>query len=239
MPAADSTTTTEILQTVFIGLQLLVLVAAAFFGRRQLNEAKELREAQTRPFVVIDLGSSAQTLFDLVVKNIGPTLARDVRFEFDPPIQSTDDDLDPNKVKMFREGISTLAPGKEIRTLFEKGPERHKSDLPDTYAVTVAYTDQSGKRRYKETIDLDFGLYWDRPTVVSRRDVHDLYKQLEAIAKEIGKWRPNLGRGILAVTAADVEKRSAEALERLEKHRASQAQRDPTPTGDDEQSEPS
>ena len=139
---------------------------------------------------------------------------------------------------MFREGISTLAPGKEIRTLFEKGPDRHKSDLPDTYAVTVAYTDQSGKRRYKETIDLDFGLYWDRPTV-SRRDVHDLYKQLEAIAKEIGKWRPNLGRGILAVTAADVEKRSAEALERLEKHRASQAQRDPTPTGDDEQSEPS
>jgi hypothetical protein len=209
---------------VFIGLQLLVLIAAAFFGRRQLNEAKELRAAQTRPFVVIDLGSSAPTLFDLVVKNVGPTLARNVRFAFDPPIESSDDDLDPNKIKMFRDGISTLAPGKEIRTLFDQGPVRRKSNLPDTYEVTVTYTDQTSKRRYEEKIDLDFGLYWDR-RIVNRRDVHDLYKQLETIAKEIGKWRPNLGRGLLAVTTADVEKRNAEALEQLEEHRAEQARR--------------
>ncbi len=189
MPESDPTSMTDVVRTVFIGLQLVVLIAAAFFGRRQLNEAKELREAQTRPFVVIDLDSSAHTLFDLVVKNIGPTLARDVRFEFDPPIRSTDDDLDPNKIKMFREGISTLAPGKEIRTLFETGPARHKSELPDTYEVTVSYSDQTGKRQYQERVDLDFGLYWDRPTV-QRRDVHDLYKQLETIAKEIKKWRP-------------------------------------------------
>jgi hypothetical protein len=223
---SNPTTTTDVLQTVFIGLQLLVLTAAAVYGRRQLKEARELREAQTRPFVIIDLGSSAHTLFDLVVKNIGPTLARDVRFEFDPPIRSTDGDLDPNKLKMFREGISTLAPGKEIRTLFERGPARHKSDLPDTYEVTVAYTDQTGKRAYEEKIDLDFGIYWDRQTV-SRRDVHDLYKQLETIANEIGNWRPNLGRGLLAVTTADIEKRTAEALEGLEEHRAEQAKRDP------------
>lgn len=225
MPATDATTTTEVLQTVFIGLQLLVLIAAALFGRRQLNEAKELREAQTRPFVVIDLASSAQTLFDLVVTNIGSTLARNVRFEFDPPIRSTDDDLDPNKLKMFREGISTLAPGKEIRTLFDQGPTRHKSGLPDIYEVTVTYTDQTGKRSYEEKVDLDFGLYWERRTV-HRRDVHDLYTQLETIAKEIGRWRPNLGRGLLAVTTADVEKRNAEALAQLEEHRAEQAKRD-------------
>lgn len=228
-----STTTTEVLQTVFIGLQLLVLATAAVYGRRQLIEARELREAQTRPFVVIDLGSSAHTLFDLVVKNIGPTLARDVHFEFDPPIKSTDDDLDPNKIKMFRDGISTLAPGREIRTLFDKGPARHRSDLPDTYEVTVTYADQTGKRRYVEKIDLDFGLYWDRLTV-NRRDVHDLHKQLETIAKEIGTWRPNLGRGLLAVTTADVEKRNAEALEQVEAHLADQGDR-PHPTGDDEE----
>jgi hypothetical protein len=223
VPATDPTSATEILQTIFIGLQLLVLTAAAAFGRRQLNEAKELREAQTRPFVVIDLDSSAHTLFDLVVKNIGPTLARDVHFEFDPPVRSTDDDLDPTKLKMFREGISTLAPGKEIRTLFERGPARHESDLPDTYDVTVSYTDQTGRRNYVERIDLDFGLYWDRLTV-RRRGVHDLHKQLETIAKEIGRWRPNLGRGLLTVTSADVEKRNTEALERLEARRCEEAQ---------------
>lgn len=225
MPQTDPTTTTEVLQTVFIGLQLLVLTAAAVFGRRQLREAKELREAQTRPFVVIDLGTSAHTLFDLVVRNIGPTLAQNVRFEFNPPIRSTDANLDPNKLKMFREGISTLAPGKEIRTLFDKGPTRHESDLPDIYEVTVSYRDQTGKRNYEEKVDLDFGLYWDRPTV-ARRDVHDLHKQLETIAKEIRRWRPNVGRGLLTVTSADVEKRNAEVLERLEPHPTERAEGD-------------
>jgi hypothetical protein len=224
VPATDPTTTTEILQTVFIGLQLLVLAAAAVFGRRQLNEAKDLREAQTRPFVIIDLGIPAHTFFDLVVKNIGPTLARDVGFEFAPPAKSTDDRLDPNNLKMFRDGISTLAPGKEMRTLFERGPARHESNLPDSYEVTITYTDQSGRRAYEEKIDLDFGLYWDRPTI-NRRSVHDLYKHLETIAKEVRKWSPQLGRGLLAVTAAEAEKRDTEALERCEEHRAGQAQR--------------
>lgn len=237
MATTDPTTTTEVLQTIFIGLQLLVLTAAAVYGRRQLNEAKELREAQTRPFVVIDLDSSVHTAFDLVVKNIGPTLARDVRFEFDPPIRSTDDDLDPSKIKMFREGISTLAPGKEIRTLFENGPARYKSDLPDTYEVTVTYTDQTGKRDYEEKIDLDFGLYWDRLTT-TRRDVHDVHNQLETIAKEIRQWRPNLGRGLLAVTTADVEKRNADAMERLAERRAEQANRDAQAGEDGEANQP-
>jgi hypothetical protein len=64
-------------------------------------------------------------------------------------------------------------------------------------------------------IDLDFGLYWDRPTVM-RRDVHDLHKQLERIAKEVGRWRPSLGRGLLTVTPAEVDKRGADLLERHE-----------------------
>lgn len=168
---------------------------------------------------MIDLGSSAHTLFDLVVENIGPTLARDVTFEFDPPLQSADSDLDPKKLKMFREGISTLAPGKELRTLFDRGPARHSSELPDTYEVTVRYTDQTGKRSYTEKIDLDFGLYWDRLTV-NRRDVHDLHKQLEVIAKELGRWRPSLGPGLLTVSPADVERRTDEALGRREEQPA-------------------
>lgn len=49
---------------------------------------------------------------------------------------------------------------------------------------------------------------------------------MEIIAKEIGKWRPNLGRGLLAVTTADLEKRNAEALDRREEHRARRAERE-------------
>jgi hypothetical protein len=223
---ANLNMTTDILQTIFIGFQLVVLTAAAIYGRRQLIEARELREAQTRPFVVLDLDFSVRPLFDLVVKNIGPTLARNINFEFEPPIRSTDDDLDPMKLKMFSEGISTLAPGKELRTLFENGPSRHKSDLPDTYQVTVRYTDQSGKRLYVEKIDLDFGIYWDR-LFHDRRDVHDIYRQLETIAKEIKNWRPSIGRGLLTVTSADVESRVKDALGQAEERDVDEDNGDP------------
>lgn len=72
----DPTTTTDVLQTIFIGGQLVLISLAALFGWKQLAHAKDLRDAQTRPFVVIDLGSSRQGFFDLVVTNIGSTLAR-------------------------------------------------------------------------------------------------------------------------------------------------------------------
>lgn len=173
-----------------------------------MREARELREAQTRPFVVIDLDSSAHTLFDLVVTNIGPTMARNVEFIFQPRAETTDKDLDPYKLKMFRDGISSLAPAKEIRALFDQGPRRINSDLPDTYEVTITYTDQSGKRHYEETVDLDFGLYWGRRTV-HVKGVHDLHRELERISTEIRKWTAS-GSGILAVSPHDIRERYAE-----------------------------
>ena len=146
-----------------------------------------MREEQTRPFVIVDIDSTRKPFFDLVVKNLGATMARDVRFKFDPPAESSMDGVSLDRFKMFRDGISTLPPGKEIRTLFDTGPERHDSDLPDVYEATVNYTDHTGKHPYEERIDLDVGLYWNRMSV-TLRDVHDLHTELQAIRKEIGKW---------------------------------------------------
>lgn len=167
------------------------MLAAAVFGWTQLSEAKRLREEQTRPFVVIDLGASVPGVFDLVVRNIGSTMAYNVRFKFDPAIESTDNDLDPYKLKMFSEGISTLPPGKELRALFDSGDAREKSDLPDIYAVTVTYVDRKKRLPYEEIQDLDFGLYWDR-LVHNRHDVHDIHRQLKLLVAEASKLRQTL-----------------------------------------------
>jgi hypothetical protein len=207
-----------VLQTIFIGLQLAVLAAAAVFGWSQLREAKELREEQTRPFVVIDLDSARPKSFDLVVKNIGATMARDVKFKFDPPPESTIQEASLDRLKMFRDGISTLPPRKEIRTLFDTGPARHDAGLPDVYEVTVTYQGQAGTKRYEEKIDLDFGLYWNR-MYMTVRDVHDLHRELETIRKEVQKWTASFGGGILRVTPDDVEKRVKEIERDLEDRR--------------------
>ena len=119
---------------------------------------------------------------------------------------------------MFREGISTLPPGKEIRALFDAGPARHEAGLPDLYEVTVTYRDQSGKKEYEENIDLDFGLYWNR-VYITVRDVHDLHKELEGIRREIKKWTANIGGGLLQVTPADLEARIDDLRQQFEERR--------------------
>ncbi len=47
-------TWTDIATTAILAAQLVVFAAAAAVGWRQVGEARRLREAQTRPFVVVD-----------------------------------------------------------------------------------------------------------------------------------------------------------------------------------------
>lgn len=216
---ADTTTTTDVLQTIFIGGQLALISLAAVFGWRQLAHAKDLRDAQTRPFVVIDLGSTRQGFFDLVITNIGSTLARDVTFNFDPPMVTSKDYADIYDLKAFTEGISTLPPGKEFRTLLDFGPPRYEEKLPDFYRVKVSYWGDPGDRPYTEEMDLDFGLYWNR-RFITLRDIHDVHKQLETIAKEIQRWRPGVGSGLLAVSPEDVRERHEQIERDFEKRQA-------------------
>lgn len=213
---------TEVAQAIFVGMQLVVLVVAALFARRQLNEAQRLREDQIRPFVVIDLDSPHKPFFDLVVKNIGTTMARDVTFEFDPAPGTTIEGAELDKLKIFRDGISTLPPGKEIRTLFDSGITRSKADLPDVYEVTVRYRGPTGAPDYAEKIDLDFGLYWGRKDI-NRRDIHDVHKELKGIGEEIKKWTSNVDGGLLRVTPDDVA-RSVEQVQREIAERRQQAE---------------
>ena len=87
LPNADPTWT-DVAQTILVALQLVVVVAAAIFAWSQLTEARRLREDQTRPFVIVDLDTQIRPFFDLVVKNIGTTMARDVEIRFEPELQS-------------------------------------------------------------------------------------------------------------------------------------------------------
>ncbi len=129
------------------------------------------------------------------------------------------------ELKAFEQGISTLPPDKEFRTLLDFGPSRFKEKLPDLYRVKISYRGDPGNRPYSEEMDLDFGLYWNR-RFITLRDIHDVYKQLEIIAKEIQRWRPGIGSGLLAVSPEDVRKRHDQAERDLEEYRAERAKRE-------------
>jgi hypothetical protein len=181
-------TWTDELQTYILAGQFLVVVAAAVFGWRQLSEAKKLREDQTQPFVVVDLVESGVDKFwDLEIKNIGATMARDVHFEFDPALQSSLEHVDFSQLRIIQEGLKTLAPGKKFHTSFDFGPSRYEAGLPDIYEVRVTYRGPRGSRVYNDTMHLDVGLYWNRSSVRIYR-VHDIYKEIKKLREGLPRW---------------------------------------------------
>jgi|SRR5215216_6410133 len=143
------------------GLTFLAVTGALLVAWRQVKEAQRLRKEQARPFVVIDFHPWS-TIIELLITNTGSTLARNVRFQFTPPLVSTHDDATErgriSDLNLFKNGIPSLAPRKEIRTFFDEFPARLDRGLPMSYDVGVSYEDPSGER-YSETTSLDLAMY--------------------------------------------------------------------------------
>jgi hypothetical protein len=212
--AATDPSWTDIAGVGIIGAQLLVLIAAALVAWRQVREARRLREEQNRPFVVVDFerqeGSKA---IILAVSNIGTSLARNVRFTFDPALASTWSYVPFDELKMLRDGISTLAPRKVIRTVFDLSHHRweRRDELPDVYEARVRYTDDRGKRDFDERMQLDLGIYWNLVNV-ERHGLHDVHNRLKDIRDEMKKWTVT-GGGLLRLSPDEVSAREERWLQ--------------------------
>jgi hypothetical protein len=177
---------------------------------RQANEARRLREEQARPFVIIDFHPWS-TIIELKIKNVGTTLARNVKFEFNPAMSTTLDDT-PGRgpimdMNLFRNGIPSLAPGKEITILFDRFPTRVEQNLPLTYDVRVSYTDNSGTPWSEPTV-LDLAMYLGTGGI-TRHDIHDVHKRLEEIVREIRKWTFS-GGGVKVMDREDIKAHNEE-----------------------------
>jgi hypothetical protein len=190
-----------------VGTQLVVLIVAAFVAWKQVREARELREEQQRPFVVVDFDLQNGYMTFLEVANLGTSLARDVRIEIDPPLASASD-VDLAGLKMLTEGIATLAPGKKYRTFFDMGFRRAEADLPMNYIASVSYTDEKGKRSFNETLNLDLDLFMNLISI-TRHDVHDVNKRLEEIRDLLKKWTSSLPGGLLVMNPDEQRSESA------------------------------
>lgn len=181
---------------VVTALIALVAVLAAF---RQVAEARRLREAQAQPYVTIDLepvDPGDYQFINLVIENHGSTVARDVKFAFDPALITSDERYRLGERAIFQEGIPVLVPRKRVVCFFDNGLSRNdnadraeRGDVakaPDRFNVTVSYSDRSGKR-YQERYILDLahfaGARW-----IGRKTLHDLARYTERIAARLDQW---------------------------------------------------
>jgi hypothetical protein len=202
--------------------QLAVLAYAARYARNQVAEARELRKEQARPFVVVDFEPEEPPFVNLVIANLGRTMARNVRIEVDPPFDSSVYRSDPvplAKLKLFTEGIPALAPGKRIVLLFDQMIHREELDLPLTYGVRLTY-EWDGGDPLSDELRLDLDLY--RPLrQVRRHTVHDVSKTLDAIHRQFEKWTAG-GGGLLVLSPEDRRRRNEEIMSELKERHAAE-----------------
>lgn len=185
------------------GVTVLVLIVAAGIALWQAQEARRLREEQSRPFVTIDFEVPSASLVNLVIQNVGKTVARDVTFEFDQPptralekMHSQEEGTPFAESLLLTRGIPTLPPGKEINTLFDSFIHRKKEEFPDSYTVTVRYRDHASKRKFEDVYVLDIGFYRGLG-FLTVKGMHELVKEVENLRKELHKWTGHGGLNVL------------------------------------------
>jgi hypothetical protein len=196
----------EWLSSDWAGLTFLVIVGAAYVAWRQVKEAQRLREEQARPFVVIDF-EPWNPILDLRIRNFGTTLARGVKFEFTPPLSTTHDDMPERgnlmELDLFKNGIQSLPPAKEITVFFDHLGSHKEHGLPMKYGVQVTYTGP-GDKHYSEPMDLNLTMYLGTGGV-TRHDFHDIHRVLEEIAGAVKRWTDH--EGLKVLTQGDMKRR--------------------------------
>jgi hypothetical protein len=167
----------------WIGLALLAV--AAVIAYLQVREARSLRREQARPFVTVDfVGRSVMIM--VVLKNVGPTIARNVRVTFDPPLISSDANPHVKSVASdaLEAGLPTLVPGREVRWFFDTMPARIDGDLPLRYTATIEYEGFDDERfSYPQILDLEplAGALQSEPTIT---DVVDRLREIRDALKK-------------------------------------------------------
>jgi hypothetical protein len=201
-----------------------VAIVAAFYAKSQVDHARRERRDRDRPFVTVSLQPSHSIVANIVIKNEGATLAKDVRFSFDPAWESSDPERTKIRdSKIFREGIPNLVPGPEIRIFADMFPDRYKTDLPTSYTVEVGCGGPGGAR-YEETSTLDFDVFHGYSTA-PLYDVHDVAYALRKMNQRMGGWTEHEG-GPLRVISRDGDKADAEeAAEFAERQKRSAAKK--------------
>jgi hypothetical protein len=204
-----------------VAAQLGVLLLAAAVAGWQVLEARRLRLERNRPFVVVDfdLDLAKGYLIFFEVLNPGTSLACDVRIEIEPPLESSVD-VDMGKLKMLNEGITTLAPGKKLRTFFDMSFRRNEDekDYPMNHLATVRYTDETGKRSFTEKYNLDLDQYMNMQ-FVTNHGVEDIYDEIKRTRTMMEKWGWSGGRGLVAMTPEEGRRESEQMRAAMEERR--------------------
>jgi hypothetical protein len=210
---------------------------AAIAAIWQVRESRHLREAQAQPYIVVALEPDPINMLtiNLRVENIGQTLARDVRFSFDPPLRSVMDEkaADGNMLSespLVTDGVPTMPPGMKIERIFDVATMWDEGGPPVLrYDVEVYFADRNGKPQEPLRYPIDFGPFLSG-TFTVRKSTHDGVKALIGIEALLKTWTE--GKQGLSVWTRDGNARDTERRRLHAERAAEQEERSRRAAGD-------
>lgn len=144
-------------------LGLLVGVVSAVIALSALHRTAKDSENRSRPMVVAEFqfAKDSPSHLDLVIRNYGPTIARNLSVEFDRDItsDSADEWSIGQLIRRRYAGTSfhSFSPNQEFRNVWWRGKEVQGQrrlvntfDTPDSVKVTLRYEDPKGKSHCDE-----------------------------------------------------------------------------------------
>jgi hypothetical protein len=152
------------------GIAALAAISTALVAIGTLWSARTDSQERSRPMVLAEFRKppNSRTSIDLVVRNAGPSIARNVEVKFDLiPTVASNDRVSTKGALMtrYRDSIPTLAPGQElVNTWFAGVSGDHPVELvnsattSDEVTVTIAYRGSGRRRRYVDRFPLHIDL---------------------------------------------------------------------------------
>lgn len=173
-------------------------VVAAFVAIAALVSAALDSRSRSEPMVLAELrrAPDADSSMELVVRNAGPTVARDIRVEFDPPLVIPED-VDPARVgtsytmRRYSKPIPMLAPGQELVNTWFLGAARggeieNVEPTPEHASVKVSYRGRRW-RRHRDEYVLDVSVIKEDTSITSSSSFKGRLKSIDESLKSISR----------------------------------------------------
>ena len=134
---------------VLSSLATLVVATGILYQGRQ---ARKARQDEDRPQIIVDADYTGRFTTNIVVRNIGHGMAKNITFEFSAPMETTEG-RDITDLPYFRHGINFMAPQTDLPTVWDSYQNvvqnLRAKGLMEGITITSRYEDRQGE--YYET----------------------------------------------------------------------------------------
>ncbi len=135
-----------VLAQLLSSLGTLVVAAGILYQGRQ---ARKARNDTDRPQIIVDADYTGRFTTNIVVRNIGHGVAKNITFGFSAPLQSTSGH-DITELPYFKHGINFMAPQTDLPAVWDSYQNvvqnMRAKGLTNGITITSYYEDRNGER---------------------------------------------------------------------------------------------